>query len=125
MLAAHNARRAAAGLRPLTGDGTLAQLARVRAQDMASKGYFSHTSPTGQTAFSLLNSAGYAYRLAGENLARNNYGDGEAVAVAMDGFMNSATHRANILEPSFTNVGIALVVAPDGMKYFVIIFASR
>lgn len=125
MLNAHNAERAAAGLAPLQADGTLAGLARTRAQDMASKGYFAHTSPSGQTAFSLLNASGYPYKLAGENLARNNYPDGQSVTVAMSGFMASPSHRVNVLEPSFRNVGIALVVASDGMKYFVVIFAAR
>lgn len=91
---------------------------------MATNNYFSHTSPSGQTAFSLLNSSGYRYSLGGENLARNNYPDGQAVSMAMSGLMGSATHRANVLNPAFRNAGIAMVVAADGMKYFVIVYAA-
>lgn len=125
MFNAHNVERANAGLGALQLDATLTQIARTRAQDMASKGYFSHTSPTGQTAFSLLTASGYSYSLAGENLARNNYPDGQSVSVAMTGFMNSPSHRENVLEPTFTRVGIGMAVGTDGLKYYAVVFAAR
>lgn len=125
MFSAHNAERASSGLPALQLDGTLTQLARQRAQDMASKGYFSHTSPTGQTAFTLLSASGYVYTLAGENLARNNYPDSQSVSVAMSGFMASPTHRINVLEPKFSRVGIGMAVGADGLKYFAVIFAAK
>ncbi len=125
MFSAHNVERASNGLAALQVDGTLTQLARQRAQDMANKNYFAHTSPTGQTAFSLLNASGYVYTLAGENLARNNYADSQSVSVAMNGFMASPTHRINVLEPKFSRVGIGMAVGADGMKYFAVIFAAK
>lgn len=125
MFSAHNVERANNGVAALQIDGTLTQLARQRAQDMASKGYFSHTSPTGQTAFSLLNASGYVYTLAGENLARNNYPDSQSVSVAMSGFMASPTHRVNVLETKFSRVGIGMAVGADGLKYFAVIFAAK
>jgi uncharacterized protein YkwD len=125
MFAAHNVERANSGLGPLQLDATLTQLARTRAQDMASKNYFAHTSPTGQSAFTLLNASGYVYTLAGENLARNNYPDGQSVGVAMSGFMASPAHRENVLEPTFSRVGIGMAVGADGMKYFAVIFAAK
>jgi uncharacterized protein YkwD len=125
MFAAHNAERASNGVAALQIDATLTQLARTRAQDMASKNYFAHTSPTGQTAFSLLNASGYVYTLAGENLARNNYPDDQSVSVAMSGFMASPAHRVNVLEPKFSRVGIGMAVGADGMKYFAVIFAAK
>lgn len=124
MLTAHNSERAAAGFGPLEADATLTRLARQRALDMATRGYFAHTSPTGETAFTLLNGAGYGFTLAGENLARNNYPDAQTVSVAMSGFMSSVSHRVNVLEPTFRRVGIGQVVAADGMKYFVVIFSA-
>ena len=125
MLAAHNAERASSGLAAFTLDGTLTQVARQRAQDMASKGYFAHTSPSGQTAFTLLNGAGYSYSLAGENLARNNYPDAQSVSVAMSGFMASANHRVNVLEVKFTRIGIGMAIGADGLRYFAVVFAAR
>jgi len=125
MFAAHNAERAGGGLPAFTLDGTLTQIARQRAQDMASKGYFSHTSPNGQTAFTLLNASGYSFSLAGENLARNNYPDSQSVSVAMNGFMQSASHRVNVLEPKFNRIGIGMALGADGLKYFAVVFAAR
>ena len=125
MLAAHNSERAANGLGALAADGTLTQIARQRALDMATNGYFAHTSPSGQTAFTLLGASGYAYAIAGENLARNNYPDAQSVGVAMAGFMSSSSHRVNVLEPRYRSVGIGLAVTADGMKYFVVVFAGR
>jgi uncharacterized protein YkwD len=124
LFAAHNNQRAAAGLAGFAIDATLTQVARERAQDMASKGYFSHTSPTGDTAFTIIGRLGYSYTTAGENIARNNYADSQSVSVAMNGFMNSAGHRQNILDGRFKSIGIAAVVGADGMKYFVVVFAG-
>ena len=125
MFAAHNRERANNGLPSLTADATLTQVARNRAQDMASNGYFAHTSPSGQTAFTLLGAAGYAYAIAGENLARNNYPDDQSVSVAVSGFMNSPSHRVNVLEPKFKSIGVGLALTPSGMKYYVVIFAGN
>jgi uncharacterized protein YkwD len=124
MFSSHNAERGVAGLAGLSIDARLVQIARQRAQDMASKGYFSHTSPSGETAFTIMNAIGFAYQLAGENIARNNYPDGDSVQIAMNGFMNSPGHRENILESGFRRVGIGVAFSPDGMKYFAVVFAN-
>ena len=124
MFAAHNQLRAASGIAALQLDGTLSAAAAQRAQDMASRGYFAHTSPTGETAFSILDAFAYGYALAGENIARNNYPQNQSVGVAMDGFMNSPGHRANILEPAFTRVGIGVATDASGMIYYAVIFAG-
>jgi uncharacterized protein YkwD len=125
MLAAHNAERAKAGLGALTVDPTLTNIARQRARDMASKGYFSHTSPSGETAFTLLADANFSYAIAGENIARNNYPDAQSSGVAFTGFMNSPGHRGNIMDGRFTAVGIGAVASGDGMKYFAVVFAGN
>jgi uncharacterized protein YkwD len=124
MFQSHNVQRGGAGLAALTVDARLMQVARQRAQDMAAKNYFAHTSPTGETAFTILGQIGYAYQLAGENIARNNFPDSETVQVSMNGFMNSAGHRANILEPVFRRVGIGVAFSGDGMKYFAVVFSN-
>ncbi len=124
MFEQHNQQRGAAGVAALQLDPTLELVARQRAEDMASKGYFSHTSPTGVTAFTLLDGRGYKYAIAGENIARNNYPDAQTVDTAMTGFMNSPGHRENILEPRYTRVGIAMAIGADGMKYFAVVFSG-
>ena len=120
----HNQQRAAGGLGGLSVDASLTSIARQRAQDMAAKNYFAHTSPTGQTAFTLMNGVGYVYAIAGENIARNNYPDAESVSTAMSGFMNSPSHRANIMDGRYTKVGIGMAVDASGMKYFAVVFAG-
>jgi uncharacterized protein YkwD len=119
-----NVERAAAGMPALAAHGCLTYVAQIRSNDMASRNYFSHTSPEGVTAFSLLDSYGVPYGWAGENLARNNYPDNEAVGVAIRDLMASPGHRANILSSNFTHLGVALAVDGAGMKYFTMVFVG-
>ncbi len=121
----HNSARASAGLGGLRLDATLITIAQRRAQDMAAKNYFAHTSPTGETAFSIMAAYGYTYSIAGENIAKNNYPDAQSAGTAMTGFMNSPSHRANIMDARYTNVGVALAIGADGMKYFAVVFAGK
>ncbi len=109
LLAAMNAARAAEGVEPLTWDPELADVAFTRARDLLEHDYFDHYGPGGRSAFSELAVRGIRYRLAGENLARNNYPEARTVEAAFQGLMGSPGHRANILEPRFTRVGIAAV----------------
>jgi hypothetical protein len=81
----------------------LEEAAKLKAQDMASKGYFSHTTPDGKTPWYWLDQVGYNYTSAGENLAVNFF-DSQDIDSA---WMNSASHRANILNNKFTEIGIA------------------
>jgi uncharacterized protein YkwD len=124
MLAAHNARRAEAGLAPLETDSTLEDVALTRALDMATRNYFNHVSPEGVMAFDLLDATGYVSYTAGENIALNSYSDASSVNAAMNSFMNSTTHRANILNRDFSRVGIAVAVGANGLKYFAVIYAG-
>jgi uncharacterized protein YkwD len=119
-----NAFRNAQSLGSLQLDPRLVAIARMRAQDMVARNYFAHTAPTGETAFGLLSQAGYVYTIAGENIARNNYPDSETATIAMDGFLNSPSHKENVMDGRFKNVGIGVATAPDGMKYFAVVFAS-
>ncbi len=125
LFGAHNSERAKAGVGPLQLDPTLESIARQRANDMAANNYFAHTSPSGQTAFTLMAQSGYGYQIAGENIARNNYPDAESGSTAMTGFMTSPSHRSNILEGRFTKVGVAMAFGSDGMKYFAVVFAGN
>ena len=87
----------------LTVSPLLQQAAQAKAKDMATKGYFAHTSPEGITPWYWLQQAGYSYTSAGENLAIN-YVDSKDVILA---WMNSPGHRANILNQNYTEIGIA------------------
>ena len=93
------------GLSPLTHDWELSRVARYKSQDMRDKGYFSHTSPTYGTPFQMIRAFGLSYRTAGENIARG-YSTPQAV---VNGWMNSSGHRANILNASFTKIGVGYV----------------
>lgn len=81
----------------------LEQAAQLKANDMAQKSYFSHTSPAGVTPWYWLDRVGYRYQSAGENLAVD-FLDASDVHTA---WMNSPGHRANILNGVFTEIGIA------------------
>jgi uncharacterized protein YkwD len=87
----------------LTVSPTLERIAQMKANDMAEKGYFTHTSPEGKTPWYWFQQAGYKYFIAGENVAVF-LSDPEKIEQA---WMNSPTHRANILNPFFTEVGVA------------------
>lgn len=81
----------------------LKRAAQLKANDMATKGYFAHTSPAGITPWHWLDAVGYRYTTAGENLAVD-FIDSSDVHQA---WMNSPSHRANILNGSYTEIGIA------------------
>lgn len=96
--------RAKNGLKPLNVNAKLMGLARLKSQDMADNGYFDHKSPTYGYVFDMLGKAGVRFRGAGENIALAG-----SVAGAMNAFMNSPTHRANILMAGWTDVGVGIV----------------
>lgn len=100
-----NVERAKYGLSPLTEDAALTRTARMKSQDMHDRGYFDHNSPTYGTPFQLMKSQGITYRTAGENIAMG-YRTPEAVVNA---WMNSSGHRANILNASYTKIGVGYV----------------
>lgn len=90
------------GLKALAANWELSRVARYKSEDMSSARYFSHTSPTYGTPFQMIQSFGLSYRTAGENIA---YGQRTPAAV-VDAWMNSSGHRANILNASYTQIGV-------------------
>lgn len=120
-----NAERAKAGLAPLAWDPGLAYIARVRTMQMGQQNYFGHVDPFGYRMWiEIINRFGLSYRKAGENLVANGYAPAETATLAMEGLMNSPTHRANILDPMYTGVGIGLFENADGYKYYAQIFIA-
>lgn len=101
MLGYINAERASVNVVPLTLDQKLCQGAYLKSKDMAVNGYFSHTSPTYGSPFEMMKNQGITYRMAGENIAKNT-----SVKGAHTAFMNSAGHKANILNQGFGKVGL-------------------
>jgi hypothetical protein len=98
-----NSDREAEGLSTLTVSPVLEKAAALKASDMAEKGYFAHVTPEGYQPWYWFQKAGYKYTYAGENLAIN-FGDSDEVNEA---WMKSPTHRANIMNGKYTEVGIA------------------
>ncbi len=93
------------GLAELTINWELSRVSRYKSQDMHDKKYFSHQSPTYGSPFDMMKNFGISYRTAGENIAQG-YSTPQAV---MNGWMNSSGHRANILNASFTQIGVGYV----------------
>ena len=113
-----NIERRKNGLRELKEDWQLSRVARYKSEDMKNNKYFSHTSPTYGSPFQMMKSFGITYKTAGENIARG-YATPKAV---VDGWMNSSGHRANILNASFTHIGVGYVA--DG-KYWTQMFIAK
>lgn len=99
-----NSERTQAHETVLTTNALLAKAASLKAEDMAAKGYFAHTSPEGKTPWYWFQQAGYRFRYAGENLAVNFVDSGDVV----NAWMASTDHRANILNADFTEIGIGV-----------------
>jgi uncharacterized protein YkwD len=87
----------------------LATAAQAKANDMVTRNYWSHVTPTGQQPWAFIVAAGYQYEAAGENLA---YGFGTSDQV-MTAWMNSPEHRANILDADYQDVGFGVANSPD------------
>lgn len=100
-----NVQRTQNGLKPLTANWELSRVARYKSQDMVDNRYFSHTSPTYGTPFQMIRNFGLSFRTAGENIA---YGQRTPQAV-VNAWMNSSGHRANILNASYTQIGVGYV----------------
>ncbi len=102
VLALTNSERAANGCGALSINNTLAVVAQAHAVDMAENDFFDHNSLNGQSPFDRMRAAGYSFSSAAENIAAGYSTPASVVA----GWMNSAGHRANILNCSFTEIGI-------------------
>ncbi len=116
-----NQARAENRLNPLSWADDLADIARAHSADMIERGFFSHTNPDGQSPFDRIKSNGISYRAAAENIA---YGQPDAEAV-MNSWMNSAGHRANILNENLKEIGIGAVKDSGETVYWTQVFVTR
>jgi len=113
-----NEKRAQNGVKPLTYNWELSRVARYKSQDMKDNRYFSHTSPVYGSPFQMMKSFGIGYRTAGENIAKGQ----TTPQAVVNAWMNSAGHRANILNASFTEIGVGYVA--DG-SYWTQMFIGK
>lgn len=101
LLESTNEQRVANGVAPLTLNSKLTSAAQSKADDMVTRNYWAHNTPDGQEPWVFFDAAGYKYYKAGENLA---YGFSTSSAT-VTGWMNSPSHRDNLLDSAFTEVG--------------------
>ena len=115
-----NAKRLANGLAALKIDDELQNVARIKAQDMVDNNYFSHTSPIYGSPFDMIKKFRISYKTAGENIAGNS-----SNSAAVNAWMNSSGHKANILNSSFNYTGIGIVSSPRYGKVYVQMFIEK
>jgi hypothetical protein len=93
------------GLKPLNVNSELSAAAAAKAADMIKNGYFAHFSPTNISPWFWIKQNGYNYKYAGENLAMNF----SETAQVIDGWLNSPTHKANLLNVHYEDIGVAVL----------------
>jgi uncharacterized YkwD family protein/spore coat assembly protein SafA len=116
-----NEQRAKYGLPPLKIDWQLARVARYKSADMRDKNYFQHNSPTYGSPFTMMKNFGIQYRTAGENIAAGQRTPQEVV----NAWMNSPGHRANILNKSFTHIGVGYAKGGSYGHYWTQMFIGK
>ncbi|MGH9345462.1 MAG: CAP domain-containing protein [Terriglobia bacterium] len=109
---------------PLKWDARLAEAALKHSEDMATRHYFSHVDPNGDTPVERVTRLGVQWRALGENIAKNF-----TVPAAEEAFMNEPrfenNHRGNILNPRYNYIGVGILRGPDGMVYVTQEFAQE
>lgn len=116
-----NIEREKHGLAPLELDEALSHVARDKSKDMRDAGYFSHHSPNYGSPFDMMNAYGIDYKTAGENIAAGQRTPQEVV----NGWMNSDGHRANILNGSYTHIGVGHAEGGSYGHYWTQMFISK
>ena len=107
MLDLHNKKRASMGMSKLCVHPALQRAAEKHSRDMIDKDYFSHTSRDGTTFAQRIKREGYAYRIAGENIAWGSGSLGSPDSI-FKSWMNSPGHKANILNKNFKEIGVGV-----------------
>jgi uncharacterized YkwD family protein len=115
-----NIERQKAGLPALKMDSAISNVARIKSKDMAVNNYFAHQSPTYGSAGDMLRQFGISWRAWGENIAAGQ----RTPEIVIDAWMNSPGHRANILSPNFSKIGVGYVTNSSGRPYWTQIFTN-
>ncbi|MFS0861355.1 SafA/ExsA family spore coat assembly protein [Fredinandcohnia sp. 179-A 10B2 NHS] len=116
-----NQQRAKNGLPALKADWELSRVARYKSVDMRDKNYFSHTSPTYGSPFTMMKNFGVSYRTAAENIAAGQRTPQEVV----NAWMNSPGHRANILKSDITHIGVGYAEGGSKRHYWTQMFIGK
>ena len=120
-----NLARVQNGLPPFVWDGDVCRMARTHSESMSRQGFFAHVTPEGLHLRERARAAGILqYSVLGENIAYNQ-GYEDPGAFAVERWMQSPKHRANILSPEFRAMAIGSFVAPDGSVYLTQTFIRR
>ncbi|GLY28280.1 CAP domain-containing protein [Kineosporia sp. NBRC 101731] len=114
-----NTKRAAAGCKALKLNSKLTAAAQSHSEDMAKNNYFDHNSQDGRSPFDRMSDAGYKFGAAAENIAMGQ----QTPADVMDSWMNSAGHKANILNCTYTEMGLGYAVG-NGSPYWTQTFGT-
>ncbi|MFA5135432.1 MAG: CAP domain-containing protein [Patescibacteria group bacterium] len=114
-----NRQRAEKNLQPLGSNAALGAAALLKAEDMQAKSYFAHESPDGRMPWDFIDPIAYPYEYAGENLALDYDDPAEVVAA----WLESPTHRDNVLNPNFSHLGLATSTV-DGKTAIVLLLGS-
>lgn len=113
-----NAERQKNGLNALKSDNPLSNVAQAKSNDMQQKNYFSHTSPTYGSPFDMMRDFGVNYSTAGENIAMGQQTPEQVVQA----WMESEGHRKNILNSTFTHIGVGYT---DSGSYWTQMFIAK
>lgn len=115
-----NKERQNAGLSPLAYDEQITYAATQRSYEMAAYNYFEHARPDGTSCFTVMKEYGVPYWMVGENIASGQ----RTPEKVMSDWMNSPGHRANILTPDFTKIGVGIAADAKGHLYWTQLFVS-
>ncbi len=113
-----NAERSKAGQPALTENAGLSNVARTKSEDFVNNNYFSHNSPTYGSPFEMLESFGISFTAAAENIASGQ----KTASEVMNSWMNSSGHRANILSPTYNQIGVGVARDNNGSLYWTQMF---
>ncbi|MGA9995020.1 MAG: CAP domain-containing protein [Pyrinomonadaceae bacterium] len=119
-----NAQRRAKGESPLVWDADLCRMARQHSQTMASQGFFNHVGPDGLDTADRARRNGLFWKVLGENIAYNQ-GYADPAGFAVERWMVSGKHRANILNPQFNRSAIGVAQSADGRVFLTQVFIAR
>lgn len=120
VIALTNTERASSGLPPLAPDPLLTAAAQAHSSDMVTRAFYAHTSPDGREPWDRAADAGSRHRTVGENIACGQRSPAEVVR----GWMDSPGHRANILKPSFTHMGVGFAGGGRSGTYWTQLFGG-
>ena len=99
-----NAERQKMGFGAVSENEALDKAAALKAQNMLAENYWAHFAPSGKTPWDFILGSGYKFTFAGENLAKNFYASDDVVKA----WMASPSHRDNLLNPKYKDIGIAV-----------------